>query len=155
MENRNNKQKYRLFEKIQERFGVELKDLTFGLWRLACKPDTDDMRDAPSLVLIKELVAAGAKVRAYNPVALETAKAELPAAWIENGSVSFTEHQYDALEACDAMVLVTEWKPFRNPDFEKMSRLMKHSIIFDGRNQHDPKHLSELGFEYVGIGRKG
>jgi len=155
VETRNNLQKYRLFEKIQERFGDKLQGLTFGLWGLAFKPGTDDIREAPSLVLIKELVAAGAKVSAYDPVAQETAKAELPAACIEDGTVSFAEHQYDELKACDAMVLVTEWKPFRNPDYEEMRRLMKHPVIFDGRNIYDPELLRDLDFEYVGIGRKG
>lgn len=153
IEARNNQQKHRLFEKIQKYFGDRLQGLTFGLWGLAFKPGTDDIREAPSLVLINELVSAGAKVCAYDPVAQENARAELPASWVEDGTVSFAEQQYDALKACDAMVLVTEWKPFRNPDFEAMRRLMKKPIIFDGRNIYDPKHLASEGFSYIAIGR--
>ncbi len=115
---RNEDQKYILFRKIVGRFGDDLSGLTFGVWGLAFKPGTDDVREAPAIVLIKELVNAGAKVKAYDPEALETACAELSPEWLEDGSVTMVRHQYEALEDVDAMVLVTEWKPFRHPRFQ-------------------------------------
>ena len=151
---RNEAQKRVLFEKIVGRFGTDLSGLSFGLWGLAFKPDTDDMREAPSIVLLEALLAAGAKVRAYDPVAMDVARALLPAAWLESGALRLAEHQYEALEGADALVLVTEWKPFRHPDLDAMKRLMKQSIVFDGRNIYDIKPMQEAGFEYLGIGRK-
>ena len=153
VERRNDRQKQRLFDKIGHHFGGDLKGRSFGLWGLAFKPGTDDMREAPSLVLIGELVQAGAKVLAYDPVAHETARRELPAEWFDNGSVRFVEHQYEALEGADALVLVTEWKPFRNPEFATIREALKTPVIFDGRNQYDPEQMTELGFVYYGIGR--
>jgi UDPglucose 6-dehydrogenase len=150
---RNEDQKYILFRKIIKRFGDDLSGLTFGVWGLAFKPGTDDVREAPAIVLIKELVNAGAKVKAYDPEALETACQELPEEWIEEGYVTMVRHQYEALEDVDAMVLVTEWKPFRHPDFNAMKGMMRQAVIFDGRNQYDPVNLKEDGFEYFGIGR--
>lgn len=150
---RNEDQKFVLFRKISARFGKDLSGLTFGIWGLAFKPGTDDIREAPAIVLIKELVNAGAKVRAYDPEALVTARAELPGGWFEDGLVSLVRHQYEALEGVDALALVTEWKPFRHPDFKAMKGMMKQAIIFDGRNQYDPHSLKEEGFEYFGIGR--
>lgn len=151
---RNEDQKHVLFRKIRSRFGTDLSGLTFGLWGLAFKPGTDDIREAPSLVLIEELVKAGARVRAYDPEALEEARADLPDAWLEDGSVTLVRHQYEALEQADALALVTEWKPFRHPDFRAMKDIMKQPVIFDGRNQYDPCSLKEDGFEYFGIGRR-
>ena len=151
---RNEDQKHVLFRKICSRFGTDLTGLTFGLWGLAFKPGTDDIREAPSLVLIKELVEAGAMVRAYDPEALEEARVELPDAWLDDGAVTLVRHQYEALEEADALALVTEWKPFRHPDFRAMKDLMKQPVIFDGRNQYDPRSLKEDGFEYLGIGRR-
>ena len=153
VEERNRQQKYRLIEKIQDKFGKDLSGLTFGLWGLAFKPGTDDMRDAPSKVILHELIAAGAKVIAYDPVASEVAKLELPQDWFKHGHLKLVEHQYDALSGVNALVLVTEWKPFNNPDFDKMKQLMKEAIIFDGRNQYDPQQMRKLGFSYVTIGR--
>jgi UDPglucose 6-dehydrogenase len=100
------------------------------------------------------LIAAGANVKAYDPEALEAAQNELPLHWLENGHVTLVRHQYEALEQVDALALVTEWKPFRHPDFHAMKNLMKQPIIFDGRNQYDPQNLQEDGFEYFGIGRR-
>ena len=154
VEARNERQKHRLFEKIVGRFGSDLSGYTFGLWGLAFKPGTDDMREAPSLILVRHLIEAGAKVKAYDPVAEETAKRELPTEWLEQGLITMGTHQYDVLDGVDAMALVTEWKPFRNPDFAAMKRLMKGAVIFDGRNQYDPQQMAALGFEYTGIGRQ-
>lgn len=153
VEDRNNVQKQRLFEKIVDRFGSDLSGRTFGLWGLAFKPGTDDMREAPSLVLIRALIEAGANVQAYDPVASETCRRELPAEWFDSGRVHITDEQYNALEGADAMVLVTEWKPFRNPDFKRIDKLLKQPVIVDGRNQYDPAALRKIGFEYFGIGR--
>jgi UDPglucose 6-dehydrogenase len=150
---RNEDQKHVLFRKITTRFGKDLSGLTFGLWGLAFKPGTDDIREAPAIVLLNELVAAGAQVKAYDPEAVEAARKELPSHWFENGSVTLVRHQYEALDQVDAMVLVTEWKPFRHPDFRAMKDMMKQPIVFDGRNQYDPYNLHEDGFEYFGIGR--
>jgi UDPglucose 6-dehydrogenase len=153
VEQRNDTQKHRLFEKITARFGKDLTGRKFGLWGLAFKPGTDDMREAPSKVLLEALIGAGAKVVAYDPVAAEAAMHELPKSWFGEGHLTIVEHQYDVLEGIDALALVTEWKPFRNPDFGLLKSRMKHPVIFDGRNQYDPKALAALGFEYQGIGR--
>ncbi len=153
VEERNRLQKYRLFDKVQIKFGKDLSGLTFGLWGLAFKPGTDDMREAPSKVILHELISAGANVVAYDPVASEVAKDELPHDWFKHGKLKLVEHQYDALANVDALLLVTEWKPFNNPDFDKMKQLMKEPIIFDGRNQYDPQQMHKLGFSYMTIGR--
>ncbi len=153
VEARNDDQKRVLFRKIVKRFGSDLRGRTFGIWGLAFKPGTDDMREAPSLVLLTELMAAGANVKTYDPVAMKTARHEMPKEWINAGRVTFATDQYQAIEGVDAMVLVTEWKSFRHPDFNRMKVIMKSPIIFDGRNQYDRKILSQSGFEYTGIGR--
>ena len=153
VERRNNLQKYRLFEKITKYYGDDLGKMTFAMWGLSFKPGTDDMREAPSKVILKELIEAGAKVVAYDPVASKVAYKELPKDWFDSGNLKLEEHQYDVLTNVDALVLVTEWKPFNNPDFEKMKKLMKSTVIFDGRNQYDHKQLNNFGFSYISIGR--
>ena len=153
VEARNDDQKRVLFRKIVKRFGSDLRGCTFGIWGLAFKPGTDDMREAPSLVLLTELMAAGANAKMYDPVAMKTAQHEIPKAWIDSGRVVFVDDQYQAVEGVDAMVLITEWKSFRHPDFNRMKAIMKSPIIFDGRNQYDRKILCQSGFEYTGIGR--
>ena len=155
VESRNEQQKNRLFEKVVQRFGKQLNNYTFGVWGLAFKPGTDDMREAPAVNLLADLIAAGAKVQAYDPVAMPAARDMLTQDWFENGRLVLAEHQYDALRDVDAMLLVTEWKPFRHPDFNAMKRLMKQPIIFDGRNQYDPRQMHSEGIEYTGIGRTG
>jgi len=154
VEDRNNAQKHVLYQKIVRRFGRDLSGLTFGVWGLAFKPGTDDLREASSLVLLHELIAAGARVIAHDPVAMAAAQRELPAAWFSNGQLRLVEDQYETLKNVDAMALVTEWKPFRHPDFERMRTLMKNPVIFDGRNQYDPVHMKTIGIEYHGIGRE-
>lgn len=153
VEERNEAQKRLLVEKIMTRFGRSLSGRSFGVWGLAFKPGTDDMREAPAIVLLEALVRAGARVRAYDPVAMDMAKKVLPAEWFSSKAVELVSHQYQALEGADAMVLVTEWKPFRQPDFRAMKRLMAGYAIFDGRNQYDPAQVRRNGFEYYGIGR--
>ena len=153
VEERNEAQKHVMFEKISRRFGATLSGLSFGLWGLAFKPGTDDIREAPSIVLLHELIGAGARVIAHDPVAMPAARTELPAAWFDSGQLRFVDDQYDALKDVDALALVTEWKSFRHPDLGRMRTLMKSPVVFDGRNQYDPKLLQEAGFEYHGIGR--
>jgi UDPglucose 6-dehydrogenase len=153
VEARNEAQKQRLFERIAERFGPSLKGFSIGLWGLAFKPGTDDMREAPSVVLLQQLIQAGAIVKAYDPVALDMAQRILPGEWFKSGQLALTEHQYDALDGVAALALLTEWKPFRYPDFGVVKKRMKQPIIFDGRNLFDPVELRSLGFEYFGIGR--
>ena len=153
VEARNQEQKHVLFAKIRSHYGNTLTGLTFALWGLAFKPGTDDMREASSVVLLQELIGAGAKVKAYDPIAMKVAQEDLPGAWFKNGSLTLTENQYEALKGVDALVLVTEWKSFRYPDFDLMKKIMKTPQIFDGRNQYDPKQLREIGFGYKGIGR--
>lgn len=150
---RNEAQKHVLFAKIAARFGSDLSGLTFAVWGLAFKPGTDDLREAPAVVLLHELIGAGARVRAYDPEAMEAARRELPQAWFSDGRLTLARHQYEALEGADALALVTEWKPFRHPDFTAMKGLMKAPVIFDGRNQYDPQALRRDGFTYIAIGR--
>ncbi|MFQ3170603.1 MAG: UDPglucose 6-dehydrogenase [Oleispira sp.] len=158
IDDRNELQKQRLFEKLSEQFDNNLAGKTIAVWGLAFKPGTDDLRQAPSMVLIEALLKAGAKVRAYDPVAMDNAHDYFSEFQIDgyhpnDGQVTLVDHQYDALKDADAMVLVTEWKPFRQPDFNAMKRLMKNLVIIDGRNQYDPATLKAEGFLYSGIGR--
>ncbi|MCP3943168.1 MAG: UDP-glucose/GDP-mannose dehydrogenase family protein [Desulfobacteraceae bacterium] len=153
VELRNNKQKLVLGTKIKKRFGNDLSGKLFCIWGLSFKPGTDDMREASSLVLMETLIHAGAKIQAYDPVATDQAKKEMPATWINQGDVILAQEQYQALEDSDALILVTEWKTFRQPDFKKMIGKMRQTVVFDGRNQYDPEEVKELGFEYHGIGR--
>ncbi len=154
VEGRNDEQKGYLFGKITAHYGPALSGRTVGLWGLAFKPGTDDMREAPSMVLLRQLIDAGARVRAYDPVAMEVARKELPGEWFDDGRLTLVNHQYDALEGADALALVTEWKPFRHPDFDAMRRLMRPDpVIFDGRNQYPPETMAAGGFVYYGVGR--
>jgi len=154
IDERNELQKERLFEKVQARFGPDLTGKTIAVWGIAFKPGTDDLSQAPALVLIESLMAAGAKVRAYDPIAMDNAQHYFSSLKSASNQLSLVDHQYDALKDADAMVLVTEWKPFRQPDFNAMKRLMKNLVIIDGRNQYDPETLKIEGFEYSGIGRE-
>jgi len=154
VEERNDAQKHVLFQKITRHLGADLSGRTIGVWGLAFKPGTDDMREAPSVVLLHELIGAGARVLSHGPVAIASARSELPAAWFTSGQLHFVDDQYDALKEIDALALVTEWKSFRHPNFERMRTLMKSAIVFDGRNQYDLAYMKEAGFEYHGIGRE-
>ncbi|MFT6408370.1 MAG: UDPglucose 6-dehydrogenase [Arenicella sp.] len=145
----NQDQKSVLLSKIDAHMGANLSGKTFAIWGLAFKPNTDDIREAPSRIIIDGLLARGAKVRAYDPVANEEAS-EL---YTEHNSVTFCDDLYDATEGADALVLVTEWKTFRSPDFERLKRQLTDHVIFDGRNIYDPASLRKLGFKYFGIGR--
>jgi UDPglucose 6-dehydrogenase len=145
----NERQKHVLVEKIVARFGENLSGRTFAMWGLAFKPNTDDMRDAPSRVIIEELSRRGASVRAYDPVAMEEAARVMQGV----SGLSFMADQAQALEGADALVVVTEWKEFRNPDFDAIKAALKQPLVFDGRNIYDPALMRSFGVEYHGIGR--
>lgn len=153
VESRNEAQKHSLFAKLDNHFSGDLAGRTIAVWGLAFKPGTDDMREAPSVVLIKSLINAGARVKAFDPVASETARDEFPAEWLEDGRVEIVDGQYEAAIDADALVLVTEWKPFRRPDFKALKRLLKTPLVVDGRNQYDPAQVTRAGLSYYGIGR--
>lgn len=155
VEARNAQQKRRLFDKVVARYGSDLKSKTFAMWGLAFKPDTDDVREASSITMIELLLQAGAKVRAYDPIAADNIRKTLPSDLRESRHLVFCNEQYEALDGADGLLLITEWKQFRNPDFELIKRKLKTPIIFDGRNQYDPQSVTSLGFEYYGIGRGG
>ena len=146
----NKLQRKRFFQKIEKHFDGHLKGKKIALWGLAFKPGTDDVRDAPSLTLIHDLLQAGADISAFDPVAVEATKKDLGS---KADRIRFVDSQYDALTGADALCIVTEWKHFREPNFDKIKSLMKQPIIFDGRNLYDPKALGEMGFIYFSIGR--
>ncbi len=145
----NDLQKYVLPKKIKKQFGDNLKGKHFALWGLAFKPNTDDMREASSRVLIGELIKAGATITAYDPVAMDEAKRIFK----DEKHLSFVDTQDDALKNADALIIVTEWTEFRSPDFALIKSSLKAPFIFDGRNLYDPKAVRSLGFEYFPIGR--
>lgn len=147
----NNRQKYIIANKVIKRFGEDLKGKTFALWGLAFKPGTDDMREAPAIYVVRELVKRGAKVVAYDPKAMEEAK-EHYLKDIEG--VSYVSSKYEVLNEAEALILLTEWKEFRSPDFEEIKSKLKQPIIFDGRNQYHVFELEKNGFEYYQIGKK-
>lgn len=149
----NEKQKKVLGHKVKKHFGEDLSGKTFAVWGLAFKPNTDDMREAPALTLIKDLTEAGAKVRAFDPIARETGPKALAEAGIDMSKVEVTAKRYDALNDADALILVTEWNDFRHPDFELIASTLKGKMLFDGRNIWMPELVRRTGLEYVGIGR--
>ena len=153
----NNKQKHVLGKKIVKRFGEDLAGRHFAVWGLAFKPNTDDMREASSRVLIGELVQRGATVAVYDPVAMEEARRCLALDFTDAPQalqrIRFAENPMDTLTDADALAIVTEWKAFRAPDFDQVKRLLKAPVIFDGRNLFEPTTMSGVGFEYHGIGR--
>jgi UDPglucose 6-dehydrogenase len=143
----NEKQKRRLLEKIDARLGATLSGKTIATWGLAFKPNTDDMREAPSRVVIPGLIERGAKVTVYDPVAMHEAKR------IFEGSVRYADSPLACLDGADALVILTEWKEFRSPDFDEMKRRLRNPLIFDGRNLYDPALMKRAGFEYRAMGR--
>jgi UDPglucose 6-dehydrogenase len=143
----NETQKQRLLVKLDAHYGKSLRGRTISVWGLAFKPRTDDMREAPAIPIIEGLLARGAKVRAYDPEARGVAQR------IFGRRIHHAHHPYDALVGADALLIVTEWNEFREPDFNKMKRVMKHPVIFDGRNIFEPKQIRALGFTYQSIGR--
>lgn len=144
----NKLQKLILVKKIMKHFMGNIKDKKFAVWGLAFKPNTDDMREASAIVIIEELVRQGAKVSAYDPAAMENAKFYL------DDIVEYSQDQYEVLNEADALLILTEWNEFRNPDYDRLKSELKLPIIFDGRNIYNPKKMEELGFVYISIGRK-
>jgi UDPglucose 6-dehydrogenase len=146
VEDVNDDQKMVLFNKVAKHFGGQLKGKTFALWGLSFKPKTDDMREAPSLVIIEQLLRAGANVKAYDPVAMKEAH------HILGEQIEFCKDKDDALIDADALLVATEWPEFRSPNFNVMGKLLKGKVIFDGRNIYDLEEMKELGFTYYCIG---
>ena len=150
-ENVNEAQKRYLLPKVLELFGGDLKTVTLAIWGLAFKPRTDDMREAPSIVLIEELVKRGAHLRVFDPEAMKEARKSL-SRWEKN--ITYCRKSYDACEGAEGLILITEWNEFREPDFERLRGVMKRPVVFDGRNIYNPDVLSKLGFAYFGVGRR-
>ena len=144
----NKNQKIHLLPKIKSYFKNDIKGKKIALWGLAFKPNTDDIREAPSLKIIEELIAAGATIIAYDPEAMENVKKEI------GNKISYAENQYDALKDADALLIATEWSEFRTPDFNKMKSLLKNPVIFDGRNLFELYQMEESGFHYESVGRR-
>ena len=142
----NKKQRKLFVDKIINKFGEDLTGKTFAVWGLAFKPKTNDMREAPAITIINDLLKRGAKILAYDPKATEEAK------FYFQDRITYAKNSYDALSNCDCMLLLTEWNEFRRPDFDKIKTLLKNPVIFDGRNQYNAERLKEKGFEYYQIG---
>jgi UDPglucose 6-dehydrogenase len=142
----NTRQRELFWEKIEAHFGGDLKGKKVGVWGISFKPETDDIREAPSVYIIDKLISSGAEVTVHDPVAIENAKKHF------GEKVFYGESNYDACKDADALVINTEWNEYRQPDFIKLKELMKGHVIFDGRNLYDPKRLSEAGFKYLGVG---
>jgi UDPglucose 6-dehydrogenase len=145
----NNRQKHRLFDRIAAHYDGKLQGKTIALWGLAFKPKTDDMRDAPSRVLMESLWGAGATVRAYDPEAMDETRRLYP----DNNGLALCKTALEAVAGADALAIVTEWQEFRSPDFPSLKQELKDGVIFDGRNLYDPRMVESLGLSYYGIGR--
>jgi len=143
----NRNQKQQMLEHVFERYGRDLSGRTFAVWGLSFKPETDDMREAPSLVVVRGLVEAGARVRVHDPEALQAARMYF------GNKVEYQENNYDALKGADALIILTEWKPYRRPDFDRIRKALVRPLIIDGRNLFNPEKMRELGFEYISVGR--
>ncbi|KJD34640.1 UDP-glucose 6-dehydrogenase [Tamlana nanhaiensis] len=147
----NDRQKLVIAKKVINRFGEDLSGKTFAIWGLSFKPDTDDMREAPAIYIIKELVSRGAKIKAYDPKAMHEAQ-ECYLKGVEN--ITYCNSKYEAIVDADAMILLTDWKEFRIPDFEELKTQLKEPVVFDGRNQYSDKMMKKHGFEYFQIGKQ-
>ena len=148
VDNVNNRQKIVIAQKVVAKYGEDLSGRTFAVWGLSFKPETDDMREAPAIYIIKELIKHGAKVQAYDPKAVHEAKV----CYLKDVEVTYVESKYEALKGADALILLTEWKEFRVPDFDEIAKLLNEKVIFDGRNQYNAFELPSKGWEYVQIG---
>lgn len=144
----NNRQRIVMVDKIRDYFKGDLKGKTIALWGLAFKPETDDVREAPALYMIRELLKEGVKIKTYDPEAMGHIRNLI------GEKISYCENQYDAIEDADALLIATEWSVFRTPDFDKIVKLLKRKLIFDGRNLYDLPKMKELGFDYISIGRE-
>ena len=143
----NRNQASRFVDKVRRHFAGDLRDKRIGVWGLAFKPRTNDMRDAPAIKIIEDLLVEGASVAAYDPEAMDVAKA------LFDNRVQLASNNYGCVESADALLVVTEWQAFRNPNFDRMKSTMRQPVIFDGRNIYDPAHLRQLGFTYYSVGR--
>jgi UDPglucose 6-dehydrogenase len=148
VEGANKRQKLVLGEKIRKHFGSNLKGARIAVWGLAFKPETDDIREAPALYAIRDMLEGGAQVVAYDPAAMDNVKEKI------GERIEYAASMYEAVDGADALVMVTEWHEFRRPSFEKLKRLLRQPVLFDGRNQWDPQEVSRFGFRYYGIGRR-
>ena len=144
----NEKQKTKLMPTIESHFNNDLAGKTIGIWGLAFKPYTDDIREAPALYNIDALLALGCKIKVYDPEAMPNVKAIL------GDKVTFSKNPYEAIDQADALLIVTEWPQFRTPDFERMEGLLKNKVIFDGRNLYETTQMRDLGYTYYSIGRQ-
>jgi UDPglucose 6-dehydrogenase len=149
----NDLQKRILVDKITRRFGDDLKGLTFALWGLAFKPNTDDMRAAPSRVIVAELLARGARMQVHDPVAMAEARRCFEHDGLDLSCIAFHDQAIDAVQGADALVIATEWKAYRSPDFATLTASLRYPVIFDGRNLYDPLEMVDLGLDYEGVGR--
>ena len=147
----NDQQKLRIAQKVVSHFGEDLSGKRFAVWGLAFKPETDDMREAPAIYIIQELVKRGTSVTAFDPKAMKEAKEHYLK---DMAGVSYVDQKYEAVHGADALILLTEWKTFRSPDFEQIKESLKEPVIFDGRNQYNEKVLTKMGFSYYQIGKK-
>jgi UDPglucose 6-dehydrogenase len=143
----NEAQKQLPLEQLDQRFGADLSGRTIGVWGLSFKPETDDMREAPALEVVEGLLERGAAVRVYDPEAMDVARTHF------GDRVTYCKGNYEAIDGADALLILTEWQPFRRPDLDRMRTLMRSPIIVDGRNLFQPSKLREEGFEYYSIGR--
>jgi UDPglucose 6-dehydrogenase len=148
VEDANERQKHVLVEKVREALGAKLSGARIALWGLAFKPRTDDMREAPSLTVIEELLAEGAVICAHDPVAMEQARAIL------GNRIAYAESNYDALEGAEVLVIVTDWHEYRHPDFERIKRTLKRPLVVDGRNLYELEKMQDVGLRYYSIGRQ-
>ena len=148
VDNVNNRQKIVIAQKVVAKYGEDLSGRTFAVWGLSFKPETDDMREAPAIYIIKELIKHGAKVQAYDPKAVHEAKV----CYLKDIPITYVDSKYEALKGADALLLLTEWKEFRVPDFDEIAKILKEKVIFDGRNQYNAFELPSKGWEYVQIG---
>lgn len=151
VESVNSEQKKVIVNKIIDRFSEDLNGKCFSIWGLSFKPGTDDMREAPSVIIINELINRGARIRAYDPKAIKEAKIQFSS---HKDRITFHKDKYEVLDSTDALILITEWKEFRSPDFTRISKLLNNKIIFDGRNQYDKRMLDQYDYEYYQIGVK-
>ena len=143
----NYNQRSLFIDKILNYFDNDVKGKTFALWGLAFKPRTNDMREAPAITIVNTLLSKGAKIKAYDPKAMDEARRILPE------EVEYSKNNYEALQGADALILVTEWNEFRRPDFDKIKNLLNNPVIFDGRNQYEPNRMAKRGFDYFSIGK--
>ena len=144
----NAKQKTIIVPKMEAYYNGNMQGMKIALWGLAFKPDTDDIREAPALYIIEELLQRGAEICAFDPEAMDNVKSRV------GDRISYANDAYEAIDGADCLLIATEWSVFRNPDFDRMSKLLLHKVIFDGRNLYELPHMQQLGYDYFSIGRE-